>query len=255
MGGIFGKEKKQAPPGAPAGKKPAPKKEVTDQERATLDLKNQRDKLHKYRMQLEGNIEREKELARQALAAGNKNKALLLLKKKRYQEGLLTQAEAQYANLDELVNSVEFAAMQKEVFARLKQGKDVLEALNKEMPIEDVERLMEDNAEAIAYQNQISEALSGQLTAQDEADVLAELEALTGTQETAAEAVPEQVEQVEQVEQAEQVAKVEEQAQQAEDDAAALDALEALENAPDVPDVPLPAVEETQQDKPQLVAA
>lgn len=33
-------------------KKPPPKKEITDHERAILDLKNQRDKLHLYRKQV-----------------------------------------------------------------------------------------------------------------------------------------------------------------------------------------------------------
>jgi len=50
------------------------------------------------------------------------------------------------------------------------------------MSIEEIDNLMLDTQEAIEYQNQIEEALSGVLTQEDEEDIMAELEALdTGT--------------------------------------------------------------------------
>jgi charged multivesicular body protein 6 len=42
--------------------------------------------------------------------------------------------------------------------------------------IEEIEQIMEDSAEAIAKQKEIDELLSGQLTQEDEDDVLKELE-------------------------------------------------------------------------------
>eukprot|EP01134_Creolimax_fragrantissima_P001392 CFRG1392T1 len=171
MGSSKSKPAKTGPP-------PVKKKEITPHERAVLDLKNQRDRLHKYTKQLTVSVEKEKKMAKQALAAGNKQKALLFLKKKKYQESLLAKAEGQHQNIEEMVNEVEFASIQKEVFERLKAGKDVLEAINKEISLDDVDKLMDENAEAIAYQEQISDALGTQLTSQDEEDVLAELAAL-----------------------------------------------------------------------------
>ncbi|KAJ2234488.1 Vacuolar protein sorting-associated protein 20, partial [Coemansia sp. RSA 455] len=50
--------------------------------------------------------------------------------------------------------------------------------LNKEMRIEDVERLADDTAEAIAYQNEVSDILQSNMTAEDEEAVLEELEEL-----------------------------------------------------------------------------
>ena len=55
MGGSGSKsaDKSKGASPAKAGKKaPPPKKEITPHEKAVLDLKNQRDRLHKYRKQV-----------------------------------------------------------------------------------------------------------------------------------------------------------------------------------------------------------
>jgi len=78
-------------------------------------------------------------------------------------------------NLEQLTQSIEFALVEKDVFAGLEQGNLVLEEIHNEIPIEKVEKLMEDTTDAIAYQNEISEALSGKLTSEDEEEILAEL--------------------------------------------------------------------------------
>jgi len=57
----------------------------------------------------------------------------------------------------------------------LKAGNDILTKLNKEMSIEKVEDLMNETAEAIEYQNEISELLSGALTVEDEEAIENEL--------------------------------------------------------------------------------
>ena len=43
--------------------------------------------------------------------------------------------------------------MEKDVFAGLEQGNSILKEILNETPIEKVEKLMEDTADAIAYQN------------------------------------------------------------------------------------------------------
>jgi charged multivesicular body protein 6 len=48
-------------------------------------------------------VVRETQHAREALAGGNKQKALLFLKRKKYQESLLEKAEKQQENLEEMV--------------------------------------------------------------------------------------------------------------------------------------------------------
>lgn len=66
------------------------------------------------------------------------------------------------------------------MFAGLKTGNAILADLQSEMKVEEVEQLMSDTAEAIAYQDEISQMLSGKMTEGDEADVLEELDELVG---------------------------------------------------------------------------
>lgn len=74
------------------------------------------------------------------------------------------------------METIEFSLVQKDVLFGLEQGQRALTQLNKEMRIEDVERLADDTAEAIAYQEEVSEVLKGRMSAEDEEAVLRELE-------------------------------------------------------------------------------
>lgn len=98
-------------------------------------------------------IIRETDIAKSHLAAGNKPLALLALKKKKYQESLLESTAGQLLNLEQLTGSIEFAQVEQQVFLGLKKGNEVLAELQKEVSIEEVEKLMADTAEAIDYQN------------------------------------------------------------------------------------------------------
>eukprot|EP01084_Bolivina_argentea_P265361 449771_1 len=60
----------------------------------------------------------------------------------------------------------------------MQQGTELLDKINAEMSLEEVEQLMDDTAEAIAYQQELNELLSTSLTAIDDEDVLKELEQL-----------------------------------------------------------------------------
>ncbi|KAL1917590.1 uncharacterized protein VTP21DRAFT_3983 [Calcarisporiella thermophila] len=148
---------------------------ITVQDKAILDLKIQRDKLHQYQKRILLIIDREVEIAKVAIVKGDKRRALLALKKKRYQEKLLEKSDAHLINLENLTNSIEFALVEKEILSGLKQGNQVLKELQKEMSVESVEKLMEETADAIAYQNEIDELLSSQISAQDEEDILEQL--------------------------------------------------------------------------------
>lgn len=163
--------------------------------RAILDMKNQRDKLHQYQRRITVLTDREKDIAKQMLAKGDKSKALLALRRKKYQESLLAKTDAQLEQLEKLTSSVEFALVQKDVVFGLQQGTSVLQEIHKEMGgIDHVEKLMGDTADAIAYQKvgfrytsfgplltpiqEISEMLGGRISNQDEDEVEDELEAL-----------------------------------------------------------------------------
>ena len=144
-------------------------------------MKNQRDNVHQYQKRITLITDRETTVARACLQQGDKPKALLALRQKKFQESLLAKADAQLETLEQLIASVDYAQIQSDVMYGLKQGTSVLKQINAEMGgINQVEKLMGDNEEARAAQREISELLGGQMSNQDEDDVEDELEALAG---------------------------------------------------------------------------
>ncbi|KAJ1649225.1 Vacuolar protein sorting-associated protein 20 [Coemansia sp. RSA 1694] len=154
------------------------KGKITAQDKAILDMKVQRDKLRMYQKRVQVVLDREDSLARELLLKGDKKRALLALRRRKYQEQMICTTDDQLFNLQHLMETIEFSLVQKDVMFGLEQGSKVLTQLNKEMRIEDVERLADDTAEAIAYQNEVSDILSSNMTAEDEEAVLEELEEL-----------------------------------------------------------------------------
>ncbi|KAI8322533.1 hypothetical protein GQ54DRAFT_246784, partial [Martensiomyces pterosporus] len=154
------------------------KGKITAQDRAILDMKVQRDKLKQYQKRVQVVLDREDAIARELLLKGDKKRALLALRRRKCQEQMIRKTDDQLFNLQQLMETIEFSLVQKDVMFGLEQGNKVLTQLNNEMRIEDVERLADDTAEAIAYQNEVSEILSSNMTAEDEEAVLAELEEL-----------------------------------------------------------------------------
>jgi charged multivesicular body protein 6 len=163
-------------------------------------MKNQRDKLHQYQRRITVITDREKEVARECLRKGDKRRALLALRRKKYQESVLTKTDAQLAQLEILTNDVEFALVQKDVLFGLQQGTKVLNEIHKEIGgAEGVEKLLGESEEARAYERvrydhfmvaipravltkvvpqEISEMLRGQISNHDEDEVEDELDAL-----------------------------------------------------------------------------
>ncbi|KAG0307834.1 Vacuolar protein sorting-associated protein 20 [Dissophora globulifera] len=149
---------------------------ITAHDKAILDLKVQRDKLKQYNKRLDIIIAKELGIAKTHIAKGDKKRALLALRRKKFQEGLLEKTMLQMSNLDELTFSIEQALMEKQVFEGLAAGNQVLKELHKEMSLADVEKLMDETAEGIAYQNEIDEMLSTRLSVAEEEDIERELD-------------------------------------------------------------------------------
>lgn len=151
---------------------------VTSQDKAILDLKLQRDKLKQYKKKIQVVLDSEVELAKDALKKGDKKRALLALRKKKYQEGMLIKTDEQLETLENLTSSIEFALVQKDVVYGLEQGNKVLKEINQEISLDRVERLRDETEEGIAYQEEVSAMLMSNISNADEEDVQAELEAL-----------------------------------------------------------------------------
>lgn len=121
---------------------------------------------------------REHNLAKECLALGNRKRALLFLRKEQFQNQLLSKTDQQLATLEELVTSIEFAQVQRDVVFGLEQGARVLQEINSEMSLEKIEKIMDDSSEGIAYQQEVEQLLNERITRSDEAAVELELEAL-----------------------------------------------------------------------------
>ncbi|KDR85315.1 hypothetical protein GALMADRAFT_234109 [Galerina marginata CBS 339.88] len=151
---------------------------ITPQDRAILDLKLQRDKLKQYQKKIQAVLDREQAIAKAQIAAGQKDRALIALRRRKYQQSLLTKTDDQLENLEQLVSTIEFSLVEVSVLHGLKQGNEVLKEIHKEMNIESVEKLLEETAEAREYQKEIGDMLSNTLTLDDEEAVQKELLAL-----------------------------------------------------------------------------
>ncbi|ODV91595.1 hypothetical protein CANCADRAFT_15288, partial [Tortispora caseinolytica NRRL Y-17796] len=151
---------------------------ITAQDRAILNLKLQRDKLQEYQTSIQVVLDREKELATLCLQKGDRRRALLALRKRKYQEQLLNRTDEQLMTLEQLVDSVEFALVQKDVVFGLEEGNRVLKQLNAEMNMERIEKLMDETADGIAYQEEISDLMARSITKSDEEEIESELKEL-----------------------------------------------------------------------------
>ncbi|KNA05892.1 hypothetical protein SOVF_186130, partial [Spinacia oleracea] len=109
------------------------KPKITEVDRAILSLKTQRRKLGQYQQQLEAVIEAEKQAARDLIREKRKDRALLALKKKKLAD-------------------IELSSKQKAVFESLKAGNNTMKAIQSELNLDDVQKLMDDTEEARAYQ-------------------------------------------------------------------------------------------------------
>ncbi|ETN61215.1 charged multivesicular body protein 6-A [Anopheles darlingi] len=171
MGNIFGKTKTK------------PVSRVTEQDKAILQLKQQRDKLKQYQKRIELSLEKDRELAKQCLASGRKDRAKTLLRKKKYQEKLLSNTDAQLETLEKLASDIEFAQVEAQVVSGLKVGNEALKKVNEVLSIDEVEQILDETRESIEKQQEIDALLNGVLTEEDEDDVLAELDALVAADE------------------------------------------------------------------------
>eukprot|EP00300_Choanocystis_sp_HF-7_P030318 c39130_g1_i1.p1 GENE.c39130_g1_i1~~c39130_g1_i1.p1 ORF type:complete len:239 (+),score=44.57 c39130_g1_i1:89-805(+) len=180
MGALLGTQKAKPAPGPAPATAPARAggNELSDKDRAKLELKTQRDKLKKYRAKTLQMIERQTEMAKQLALEGHRDRALLCLKRKRYQQTMLDNAEGMMNNLEEMIDQVEAAAFQAEVFQALKQGTETLKAINAQMDLDEIENLMLDTREAVEYQQRVSEAISGGISDMDQDEIDAELDAI-----------------------------------------------------------------------------
>ena len=177
MGTLFsrdGKKKKRRRRDVGAGG-------VSAQDRAVLDLKNARDRLRRFQGKLEAEAETLTANAGRLLRAGKRDRALLVLRTRRFREIKVAEVDAQLLTLEEMVATIEWETAQGDVVAALRAGTDALNALHADaLSVDAVAQLMDETADALETEKQISALLGGAAAADDDenAALLAELDAL-----------------------------------------------------------------------------
>lgn len=151
--------------------------QVTTHDRAILKLKVQRDKLAQSKRRLAIVVDKETQLAISCLQSSppDRERAKLALRKKKRQQSLLQQLESQSDALEQIIETIEFKLIEKDVLHGLEMGNTVLKEINSEMSIERVDKIMDESAEGVLYQQELSERLSEVLTTGEEREVDDEL--------------------------------------------------------------------------------
>merc|ERR1711953_163947 len=164
MGNLFGKEKK--------------KSQVTELDRAVLELKKQRDKMKKAQLQIEKEAVETKAKVLALMKSNDKTKALKLLKRKRAIENRADKIEKNLENVQGLINQIKETQEQQAILKALDSGNKAMGELHKLMSLSDAERIMDESAEQREIAAEIDNLISGAVTADDEAEINAELYAL-----------------------------------------------------------------------------
>ena len=157
------------------------KPEISATDRATLDIKNARDKLQRYKMKLEQDDSRIVARAKKAKVDGNTKAALNLLKVRKMKTREVESVEQQLLTVLQMVQTINSKQNEVQVLKAMKEGKDTLQKMHEETTVEDVLTLMDDIQEQNELENEINDILQNSphsLSMEDEEAVEAELEAL-----------------------------------------------------------------------------
>ncbi|XP_065580755.1 charged multivesicular body protein 6-like isoform X2 [Artemia franciscana] len=114
-------------------------------------------------------------MARKLLQENKRDRAKILLKKKRYLEQLTEKTDNQLDGIEQMVQDIEFSQVQVEVLKNLEKGNAALKKLHDVFSMSDVEKIMDETREGIEKQQEIDDLLSGNLTEDDLAAVEDEL--------------------------------------------------------------------------------
>lgn len=190
MGGALSSSSGNAQKKAAANRSQA-QSQITDVDRAILDLKNTRDRLTKYNNELEVSIEKLIQRAKAAKEAKRTQTALGLLRLKKYKQTQVENVQTQLLNVHQMIGTIDSQQQNAQLVQSMKAGKEALAKLHAETTVDEVLNLMDEIAEQHEVEQEISEIINGavpSLTLDQEEAVEAELAALMvemGVQEEA----------------------------------------------------------------------
>jgi charged multivesicular body protein 6 len=155
--------------------------QITDVDRAILDLKNARDRLTKYNVSLEKSIEQLVQRAKAAKETNRTSTALGLLRLKKYKQVQVESCQTQLLNVHQLLGTIDSQQRNADIVQSMKAGKDALAKLHAETTVEHVLDLMDAIQEEHALEQEYTAIINGavpSLTVDQEEAVELELAAL-----------------------------------------------------------------------------
>lgn len=152
---------------------------ITAQDRAIFQMKQQRDKLKQYQKRINTTIQRQNDLAKQAIKKGETDKAKFYLRSKKHQQTVITKTYDQLDNLENLIGTIEFKLIEKDVIYGLTEGNKVLTKLNTEMSVDKIDKILDDLEDHKLRVDEVSDLLgAGILSNNEEFEVDEEFEKL-----------------------------------------------------------------------------
>ena len=152
------------------------KKEIISPVNVIQNMKLTLEMIEKKEKFLESNIEKFKNEARNILHT-NKPKAITLIKKAKMNEKQLLSLYGQKENLELQIFSIEQGVTNKNIISSMREGKNIIEQMSKNMDPDNIGELMDEITETFQTSKEVTDAISrpiGELY--DEDDLLKELE-------------------------------------------------------------------------------
>lgn len=154
---------------------------ITAQDKAIFQLKQQRDKLKQYQKRMSTIIDKQTELAKKAIVNNQPDRAKFYLRSKKQQESMINTTFDQLTNLEQIIGTIEFKLIEKDVIYGLQQGNQVLQKLNNEMKVEKIESIIDQLEDEKLKVDEVTELLGSvgpQLNRLEENEVDQELKNL-----------------------------------------------------------------------------
>ena len=145
------------------------KKLTTDEyDKAMLDAKIARDRVIKYKKRIQEDNAKQIEIARRLVQSNRKEEARVIMRLKKQREVYINRTDKMIENLQVQIDQMERSRMENEVIRALKEANSVIQKLTDEMPIDEIEALMDSNEELAERVNEISSILSREMIPEDQ---------------------------------------------------------------------------------------
>ncbi|GBE62748.1 charged multivesicular body 6 [Babesia ovata] len=145
-----------------------------------VQLKGQRDVLEEHRASLAHRLAELEETTRNHVRSGEKDKALMCLRKKALLNEQLSKVDTYLYQVLTVISDTEMAQVNFDVYKHLKLGTELVAKISQDMKIEDIEAMMELKQRCNDDMMEASQILAQGFADVDESELLQELDTLCG---------------------------------------------------------------------------